>query len=222
MKKLILTICVLAFIATPALGNPTTWSPHLGWWAPGDTRTTHQNWEFDPGTVQANGLWWDWNAVPTDTDNPGTSVAHIKAAIYDPYDAWCMHPGFLDPVQIDVLLEISNYPEPTLYKEIWVDVWYVGILDEDSLYAEGFGAHGPYTTFALDDPIENVFGFRIYPNPDKEHIEFTILSNTPGVGVGAGLLGIHVDTICVPAPGAVLLGGIGVCLVGWLRRRRTL
>ena len=51
---------------------------------------------------------------------------------------------------------------------------------------------------------------------------YAVLGTTAEANDGPEEWSHLVGTPVIPAPGAVLLGGIGVSIVGWLRRRRTL
>ncbi|MHC4742678.1 MAG: hypothetical protein ACYS8Z_12240 [Planctomycetota bacterium] len=207
MKRALFVLAVCAVLTGPVMAVPSLY------WNRGENGSTYQLWTFDDN---------DNPAAPEIDENPyGTAEATIDGGYADHFvgmdGVWGNHP---DPVEIALFIPNAQVRNP--YKDIVIEMCYKGVVTGVSVSPAGNPDMSTNFVLAEDpvlvDPINlwyiARYKIRIFPNPDAEIIYIS------ATGTGGFIDYISVDTICIPAPGAILLGGIGIGAIGWLRRRR--
>lgn len=223
MKRLI-AICAVCFVVAGSTNANVT------------LYTNQTSWDAALGTTPIVTINWDDVALANGTSTTilgnrysglaGSPVLSVDASsglyVIDP------GPNFFDadfiPVSGENVFAPDNYPtspQGTLTISFGTPVFALGawFLDVEADYAgTGIEVGGTLYAFSANqgDDSQSFLGIISTSPFTTAKIQMATGPATNGVGID------DVKYAVVPAPGAILLGGIGIALVGWLRRNRSL
>lgn len=135
-------------------------------------------------------------------------------------------PGLADSAEFVFTFTVPSVGDPDYGQPHFVNFVY-GDYDVDPMYATVEGATvtllGNSDGGGLDGYIWRAYAPVAWSDMLDGQVRIDIIApEEPYVTFDYALLDLKPIDPVVPAPGAILLGGIGASLVGWLRRRRAL